>query len=79
MPMYNLIEYSDNYAKTSGSLWQYYGDKPGLTDVGAIINFSDANINSALLKFKQQITGQTGNDGKKYVQMMVQLKHQSNF
>ena len=23
MPMYNLIEYSDNYAKTSGSLWQY--------------------------------------------------------
>ena len=26
MPMYNLIEYSDNYAKTPGSLWQYYGD-----------------------------------------------------
>ena len=24
MPMYNLIEYSDNYSKTSGSLWQYY-------------------------------------------------------
>ena len=24
MPMYNLIEYSDNYAKASGSLWQYY-------------------------------------------------------
>ena len=23
MPMYNLIEYSDNYSKTSGSLWQY--------------------------------------------------------
>ena len=23
MPMYNLIEYSDNYAKTTGSLWQY--------------------------------------------------------
>ena len=28
MPMYNLIEYSDNYAKTSGSLWQYYRDEP---------------------------------------------------
>ena len=28
MPMYNLIEYSDNYAKTSGSLWQYYIDEP---------------------------------------------------
>ena len=23
IPMYNLIEYSDNYSKTSGSLWQY--------------------------------------------------------
>ena len=24
MPLYNLLEYSDNYAKTSGTLWQYY-------------------------------------------------------
>ena len=32
--MYNLIEYSYNYSKTSGSLWQYYKDKPNdkLTD-----------------------------------------------
>ena len=28
MPMYNLIEYSYNYAKTSGSLWQYFRDEP---------------------------------------------------
>ena len=28
MPMYNLIENSDNYSKTSGSLWQYYNDDP---------------------------------------------------
>ena len=28
MPMYNLIEYSDNYSKTSGSLWQYCRDEP---------------------------------------------------
>ena len=28
MPMYNLIEYCDNYAKTSGSLWQYFRDEP---------------------------------------------------
>ena len=27
MPMYNLIEYSNNYSKTSGSLWQYYKDE----------------------------------------------------
>ena len=28
MPMYNLIEYSNIYSKTSGSLWQYYKDEP---------------------------------------------------
>ena len=28
MPMYNLIEYSNKYLKTSGSLWQYYEDEP---------------------------------------------------
>ena len=28
MPMYNLIEYSYNYSKTSGILWQYYKDEP---------------------------------------------------
>ena len=28
MPIYNLTEYSDNYLKTSGSLWQYYKDDP---------------------------------------------------
>ena len=28
MPIYNLIEYSDNYSRTSGSLWQYYKDDP---------------------------------------------------
>ena len=28
MPMFNLIEYGDNYARTSGNLWQYYRDEP---------------------------------------------------
>ena len=27
MPMYNLLEYSDNYSMASGSLWNYYGDE----------------------------------------------------
>ena len=27
MPLYNLIKYSNNYPKTSGSLWQYYRDE----------------------------------------------------
>ena len=28
MPMFDLIKYSDNYSKTSGSLWEYYKDEP---------------------------------------------------
>ena len=28
MPMYNLLEYSKNYRKTTGSMWNYYRDKP---------------------------------------------------
>ena len=40
--MYNLIECSDNYSETSGSLWEYCRDKPALTDAKAITNFSDA-------------------------------------
>ena len=31
MPTYNVIEYSDNYLKTPGSLWQYYKDRPHLS------------------------------------------------
>ena len=37
MPMHNLIEYSDNSSKTSGSLWQYYKDEPFLYANGAIL------------------------------------------
>ena len=31
MPMYNLIEYNDNYAKTSGNVWQYHKDDSNIT------------------------------------------------
>ena len=30
MPMYKLVEYSDDHSETSGGLWQYYRDEPGL-------------------------------------------------
>ena len=63
MPMYNLIEYSDAYLKTSGSLWQQYRDEPALNANGEVIDFTANNNNSASLKFKQQITGQIGNSG----------------
>ena len=36
MPLYNLIKYSDNYSKTSGSLWQYRKDIPALNNNGDI-------------------------------------------
>ena len=65
MPIYNLIEFSDAYSKTSGILWQYYRDEPALDNNGNIIDYPDKNNNSALFKFKQKITRQTGNGGTK--------------
>ena len=61
MPMYNLIECSYPYSKASGSLWQYYRDEPALDANSNIIGFPANNNNSNPFKFKQQITGQTGN------------------
>ena len=43
MPMYNLIEYSDNYSKTSESLWQYCKDIPAVNNDGNIVGFNGAN------------------------------------
>ena len=69
MPMYNLIEYSDNYSKTSGSLWNYYRDEPHLNANGAIADFPAGNNNSASFKFKAKIAGRTGNDGTKMLKL----------
>ena len=38
--MYNLIKYSDNYSKTSGSLWQYHRDIQAVNNNGEIVDFS---------------------------------------
>ena len=45
MPMYNLTEYSDNYSKISGGLWQHYRDNP-----------NDKIIQSESFKYKSKIT-----------------------
>ena len=51
MLMYSLIEYSKNYRKTTGSLWNYYRDE--LTDDTNDINFPNKNvINSESFKYK---------------------------
>ena len=78
MPMYNLIEYSNAYSKTSGSSWQYYRDEPALDANNNIIDFPNNN-SSTSFKFKKQITGETGNGGTKGVELMVSLKYLSNF
>ena len=43
MPMYNLIEYSDNYSKTSGSLGEYCKDIPAVNNNSDIVDFNEAN------------------------------------
>ena len=78
MPMYNLIEYSDNYAKKSGSLWQYCKDIPAISNNNNIINFAENNLTDSF-NFKVKFTGQTDDDGNKDVEIMVPLKYLSNF
>ena len=78
MPIYNLIEYSDNYLKTSGSLWQYCEDTPAVDSNNAIVNFAENNLTDSF-NFKVKMTGQTGDDGTKNVEIMVPRKYLSNF
>ena len=67
MPMYNLIEYSDNYSKTSWSWWQYYKDDP-----------NDNLTDSESLKSKVKIAGKTPKNGNtKDAEIIVPLKYLS--
>ena len=69
MLIYNLIEYSYDYAKTSGSWWQYYRDEP-----------NNKIVNSESFKSKIKITGKTSDNGnEKDVEIMVPLNYLSNF
>ena len=81
MPMYNLLEYSKNYKKTTGSLWNYYRDEAS----------NPLSSNSKSFKYKASITKNTyniGNDeegydakkvGKNETEVVIALKHLSNF
>ena len=77
-PMYNLIEYSDNYSKTYGSLWQYCKEIPAIDNNVDISNFNGANATDSF-NLKTKITGQTNNNGIINVEIMVPLKYLSNF
>ena len=79
MPMYNLIEYSNNYSKTSGSLLQYCKDVPAVNDNGNIANFNEANATDSF-NSKVKITDQTNDDGEiDNVEIMLPLKYLSNY
>ena len=81
MPMHNLIEYSDNYSKTPGSLWQCYKDIPAVdaNNDNTIVNFNGNNTIDSF-SFKAKITGQTNDDREiNGVEILVPLKYLSNF
>ena len=81
MPLYNLLEYSKNYRKTTGSLWNYYRDEPS----------DPLSSNSESFKYKTSITGNTYNVGdgeagydatkvgKNETEVVIPLKHLRNF
>ena len=80
MPLYNLLEYSKSYKKTTGSLWNYYRDEPS----------NPLSSNSESFKYKTSITGNTYNIGadeerydenkvgKNETEAVIPLKHLSN-
>ena len=80
MPMYNLLEYSKNYSKTTGSFWNYYRDEPnsGIGGDNSNVNYSVKDSKS--FDYKTSITGKLeGNNTEKEVEIVVPLKYLSNF
>ena len=90
MPMDNLLEYSKNYRKTIGSLYNYYRDE--LSDDNNPNNFPNTNVvNSSAFEYKNKITGNmynvaagaAGHDankiGKQDIELAIPLKYLGNF
>ena len=85
MPMYNLLEYSKNYRKTIGSLYNYYRDE--LSNDNNPDNFLNINVvNSETFKYKNKIVGNTYNAtagdnilGTKKIEIAIPLKYLGNF
>ena len=78
MPMYNLIEYSDNYQDSSATLYQYKRDEP--TEDDAVANLTADNSSS--FKYKVSLLGDPvldGNITERTVKVVVPLKYLSNF
>ena len=90
MSMYNLFEYSKNYRKTIGSLYNYYRDE--LSDDADDNNFDNIKVvNSNTFKYKNQIIGKiydvdagaqvydVNKNGTQEVELAIPLKYLGNF
>ena len=78
MPMYNLLEYSKNCRKMTGSLWNYYTDEPSSTDNN---NITHSIFNSNTFDYKENFISSVTNNNltKNDVKIVVPLQHLSNF
>ena len=80
MPMYNLIEYSNNYSDTSGSSWQFKRDEQHMNN-GNPANVTTADSSS--FKYKSSLTAKStpfnNNRVLKDVKVAVPLKYLGNF
>ena len=78
MPMYNLLEYSKNYKKTTGSLWNYYRDEPNSSTDND--NITHSILNSKSFDYKANFISSVTNNNliKNDVKIVIPLKHLSN-
>ena len=76
MPMYNLLEYSKNFRKTTGSFWNYYRDEPN-SGLGGNNNNANYSIkDSKSFDYKTSITRKLqGSKTEKEVEIVVTLKY----
>ena len=79
MSMHNLIEYSDNYSKTSGFLWQNCRDQLIVDNNGSMADFTVANYITDSFNIKEKQISQAGCNDTKNVELLVPLKYLSNF
>ena len=70
--MYNLLEYSDNYQNSTGSLYQFKRDEPP-------DNNADVENNATSLVYKSKLIKETDDNNVNNVKLVVPLKHASNF
>ena len=82
MPMYNLIEYSDNYQDSSATLYQYKRDEPPEDDAVADVTADNSSSFKYKIKLLGNVTEVAGNAAgvrRLNVKIVVPLKYLSNF